>query len=119
MNILQKYDTILNINVIEHVHDAFLFLSNIYESLRPGGLLIFHERWHENVDYAKCTPFGDFHLHPIRVKKAVLDHFLSHFEKPIYFNNNPTPEMISRASSLCPGDSIETGLYVAAYKKKG
>ena len=40
-----KYDTLLSINVIDHVWDAYQFLSNLHDALKPGGILIFHDRY--------------------------------------------------------------------------
>ena len=39
-----RYDTLMSINVIEHVTDAFLVLSNLYMALRKNGILIYHDR---------------------------------------------------------------------------
>lgn len=48
-----QYDTLMSINVIEHVYDAFKFLDNLYNALKPGGIIIFHDR------YYKTPPDGD------------------------------------------------------------
>ena len=116
LRVSNLYDTIININVIEHVQDALLYLSNIYEALKPGGLLIFHERWHNNPDYAKCKPNGDFYLHPIRIKDTVIQYFTSLFSKAMYQSTAPTPDMVHRVRDLCPGDTIETAIYTALIK---
>ena len=76
----KQYDTLISINVIEHVQDAFQYLTGLYVSLKPGGILIFHDRYYSN---AQITD-GDIY-HPIRIKQKVLDHFLSRFD--IIFNN--------------------------------
>ena len=52
----------------------------LYVSLKPGGLLIFHDRYYSNSQVTD----GDIY-HPIRIKRKVLDHFLSLFD--IIFNN--------------------------------
>ena len=52
----------------------------LYVSLKPGGLLIFHGRYYSNSQVTD----GDIY-HPIRIKRKVLDHFLSLFD--IIFNN--------------------------------
>jgi len=44
------FDTLIHINVLEHVQDALLYLEKAYEMLKPGGLLIFHERWFEDPE---------------------------------------------------------------------
>lgn len=43
----------MSINVIEHVYDAFKFLDNLYNALKPGGIIIYHDR------YYKTPPDGD------------------------------------------------------------
>ena len=86
MNIyLNAFDTILMINVLEHVQNAFQILQNIYNSLRPNGILIFGERW---WDYMFKTEKYDGHvLHPIHIKYYVWKWFTDHFE-PIYDARN-------------------------------
>ena len=39
----QAFDTLMMINVIEHVENGIRILRNIYNALKPGGLLIFNE----------------------------------------------------------------------------
>lgn len=75
-----QYDTVMSINVIEHVQDAFKYLSGLYLSLKTGGLLIFHDRYYLNAEITN----GDLY-HPIRIKRRLLDHFLSGFD--VIFNN--------------------------------
>jgi SAM-dependent methyltransferase len=80
------FDTVVFINMLEHVEDAFQVLTNTHRALRVGGLLIFAERWWDHYKFE--TPVSsdgkdgqaDHLLHPIRVKRLVLEHFLSHFE---------------------------------------
>jgi SAM-dependent methyltransferase len=74
------YDTLIAINVIEHVQNAFEFLTQIYTALKPGGLLIFHDRYYLNSHIMD----GDL-WHPVRIKRRVLDHFLAGFQ--ILYNN--------------------------------
>lgn len=49
------YDTLVMINVVEHVQDAVMLLQNVYRALKPGGLLIFHEKHmdHERREQVK------------------------------------------------------------------
>ena len=50
-NYKAKFDTLLSINVVEHVWDAFKFFNNIYNALKPGGILIYHDRFYPNPGY--------------------------------------------------------------------
>ena len=119
LEFVDVFDTVILINVIEHVSDLFLFLSRIYFSLKPGGLLIFHERWHDDAEASNCA-LGSFELHPIRVKKEVLDHFLSLFESEVdalyYEIVIDDYDFFSSTNLLCK-DYIGTSYYVAARKK--
>lgn len=94
------YDTLISVNVIEHVEDAFRYLNGLYVSLRRGGLLIFHDRYYRDTEIGD----GDKY-HPIRIKRAVLDRFLMGFE--IIFNN---------CSANYDGRPGEQGYYVIARK---
>jgi hypothetical protein len=97
----QLYDTLISINVLEHVQDAFAYLTNLYTALRPGGLLIWHERYYDDHSVLNGDRF-----HPVRVKKVIFDHFLSGFN--ILFNN---------CSASYDGRKDEKGYYVIAVKK--
>ena len=107
----QRYDTVISINVIEHVRSAVDYLHSLHAALKPGGLLIFHDR------YYTSPPEGDLVLgrnpfHPVRVTRMVFDHFLSQFD--VIFNNCHGEENI-------PGwrkrNALERGYYVIARKK--
>jgi hypothetical protein len=86
--------------VLEHVQNAFEYLNGLYLSLRVGGVLIMHERYYD----LKSITDGDLY-HPIRVKRQVLDRFLSGFT--IVFNN---------CSANYDNRSGERGYYVIAVK---
>jgi SAM-dependent methyltransferase len=47
----EAFDTILAINVVEHVWDAFKFFNNIYNALKPGGIVIYHDRFYPYPSY--------------------------------------------------------------------
>ena len=76
----EKFDTIAVINVIEHVVDGFDFLTSVYEMLRPGGMLIFSERYHEVPEGPGSKWLGKATLHPVRARKNVFHNFLRLFE---------------------------------------
>lgn len=96
------YDTLISVNVIEHVQDAFKYFSSLYHSLKPGGLLIFHDRY-----YDETSLVGGDHFHPIRIKRIVLDKFLSFFT--IIYNN---------CSAKYDNRLNEYGYYIIARKKE-
>ena len=85
----EVFDTVIMINTIEHVENAIEVLRSLYHSIKPGGLLIFHEAAYENYKgepYTYHKDIKDFIFHPIRIKEAFLNWFLSHFEQ-IHRNN--------------------------------
>lgn len=77
------FDTIICINVIEHVHNALAVLRNIHTNLKPGGHVVFHERSWDYINIETLYDIG----HPIRVKQALLDSFYSQFT-PVFNKNN-------------------------------
>jgi SAM-dependent methyltransferase len=89
-----KFDTLMSINVIEHVWDAFQFLENIYHALKPGGIIIYHDRFYPTPMYGDKV-LGHPIAHPIRIKKVVFDHFFKHFQT-IYMFEGQTQEQIKR-----------------------
>ena len=80
--------------------DAFKYLTGLYMTLKKGGLLIFHDRYYDD----KTVVDGD-EYHPVRIKRAVLDRFLSGFK--ILFNN---------CSATYEGRPNERGYYIIAVK---
>jgi SAM-dependent methyltransferase len=97
----KQYDTLISVNVLEHVQSAFDYLSRLFTILKPGGLLIFHDRYYLNSHIMD----GDIY-HPIRIKRRVLDRFLMGFD--IIFNN---------CSAHYDNRQGEMGYYVIAVKK--
>jgi SAM-dependent methyltransferase len=96
----QQYDTVVSINVLEHVQDAFAYINGMYAVLKPGGYLIFHDRY-----YDESTIIDGDMYHPVRISRAVLDRFLAGFE--IVYNN---------CNANYAGRKGEQGYYVIARK---
>lgn len=78
---VEQFDTVVLMNVIEHVQSAFEIMENMYRMLKPGGIMVFHERWWDYLfpDVLDSQDHDNV-LHPVRVKKAMYYAFLSHFE---------------------------------------
>jgi len=94
----QAFDTLMMINVIEHVENGIRILRNINNALKPGGLLIFNDRWwdSEGPPGKKRSLFDlDVLYHPVRMKQAVFDQFLSGFDK-IYERRDQEAESFRR-----------------------
>ena len=71
----RKFDTLVMINVIEHVYDALSILNLAVSLIKENGLLIWHERvW--DIYNGRVRGMGyekdfDFRLHPIRIKRPI------------------------------------------------
>lgn len=70
------FDTVICINVLEHVQDAWQVLTNLHSALKPGGTLILGERTYDTFDCSKLFDIG----HPIRIKTSVIRKFQEHFD---------------------------------------
>ena len=103
------FDTLMVINVLEHVRNGFTFLTSIHKALKPGGILIFSERYFEDPDQASTAVLGPATLHPVRVKRNVLLHFFRLFDI-ILLKDFQTPESFRRNLN-------ETGYHIIGRKK--
>lgn len=106
-----QFDTVMVVNVIEHVQNAVEFIHGIHSSLKPGGLLIYHDRYFDTPESGDGA-LGRNIYHPIRLTPKFLDHFLYDFE--IIYNN-------CNGMATIPGwqkrNANEQGYYVIARKK--
>lgn len=105
----EHFDTVISMNVIEHVQDALVFLQNIYDSIKDGGVLIWHERYYLKPEAADCT-LGTYILHPIRITKYVVEAFLRLFQ-PLFLNTRQTFGMFMRGCN-------ETAVYFVGRKRR-
>ncbi len=82
LDFCEAYDTLLSVNVLEHVQNAFEHLELLYHAIRPNGTIIFHDRWWN--DYIPTKEIAEnrpqWLLHPIRARRPVFDHFMSLFD---------------------------------------
>jgi hypothetical protein len=69
-------------------------------------MLIFSDRWWDGYKFDTPTVGGNEVCHPIRCKKVVFDHFLSHFD-PVLDNENPVAHTKHKG----------TGTYFIGFKK--
>lgn len=70
-----KFDTIICINVLEHVRDARQVLSRLIAALRDNGILVLGEPCHDSYH-----PSLEFNLaHPIMLKKSFLEQQTAQF----------------------------------------
>lgn len=66
----KQYDTVISLNFIEHVKDAFQAYNKVFQSLKVGGIMIFHERFWPHFDGIEKVNPREFDLHPIRLTDA-------------------------------------------------
>lgn len=112
----QKYDTIIVMNVLVYALNAFDFLLTIYNSLKPGGLLLFHDRWFSDMVHSSTCKFAGFYTHIIQCSKGLLDHFLDSFPQREFYSTNQTHGMKMRNLHWCHGRDDERGYFVALRK---
>ena len=72
------FDTIMMVNVLEHVLNGVRILRELFNALKPGGVLIFNDRWWDEESRGSSMTM-DVLFHPIRMHKAIFDSFLSGF----------------------------------------
>lgn len=116
-NEAKQFDTVISVNVIEHVQNAFEYLASLHASCKPGAILVFHERSYRVPEQGDAA-LGRNPLHPVRLTARVFDWFLRDFE--VLFNNCHANENVAgwryRDDVLC---SRELGHYVIARKRGG
>ncbi|CAG2225211.1 unnamed protein product [Mytilus edulis] len=83
INNTRKFDSLVMINVIEHVYDALSILNSAINLIKENGLFIWHERLWDNYRGMATPPGNDreFQLHPIRIKTVIAKHIISMFEE--------------------------------------
>jgi SAM-dependent methyltransferase len=110
------FDTVIMMNVLVYSQDALAFLTTIHKALRPGGMLLFHDRYFPDpVTSSKCK-FVGFAMNIIEVNQPVLEHFLSFFSKEPYFSTRQTAGQIHRSKAWCHWLDDEVGYWVAVRK---
>ena len=87
------FDTVIMINVIEHVYDALPLLNAAVQLVKVGGLFIWQEKaWDKLIGMPHPgSPILDFYLHPIRIKTPILKQVISGFEE--IFASTDAPEL--------------------------
>ena len=79
------FDSLMIINVLEHVQNVFSTLENVHNALKPGGILIFNDRWWNLTEQFSTTAFSLANLdrlyHPIRVHRSLIEHFISGYDQ--------------------------------------
>lgn len=101
----QQFDTVLLLNFVEHVKDAFLVYNIAFEALRPGGLLIFHERFWPGYNGMESKNRREFDLHPIRLNERFAHWMATEFDL-LYEKEQPVSSFLRSDGSTVLGPSL-------------
>jgi hypothetical protein len=115
----RQFDTVICMNVLVYAQNAYKFLETLYKSVKPGGLLIFHDRWFDNVPKSSTCKMAGFLVNILEVKKVVLDHFLSFFDDKPFLSTNQTHNQMRRSRDWCLNLDKEQGYWAALRKPIG
>lgn len=76
LEITEGFDTVVCINVLEHVMDAIQVLHNLYQALRSGGCVVLGER-----SFDAFNPLDSYDVgHPIAIRSTLFESFYARFE---------------------------------------
>jgi SAM-dependent methyltransferase len=118
---VELYDTVIVMNVMVYSRNAFEFLETLYRTLKPGGLLFFHDRFFDNLESSSNCKMAGFLTHMIQVRGEFIEYFLSEefFEHLPYYNTTQNEDQRRRGREWCPGNDLEMGVFAALRKKGG
>ena len=109
------FDTVISMNVLVYAKNATAFLQTLHDSLRQGGLLLFHDRWFDAPAHSSRCKMSGFLVNVLQVKRPLLDHFLAQYTWQ-YYSTNQTAGQAFRQREWCRHDH-ERGYFVGGIKK--
>ncbi len=59
------YDMVILLNFVEHIMNTFHVHNIVFQVLKPGGLIIFHERFWQGYDRRETRNKRELDLHPV------------------------------------------------------
>jgi SAM-dependent methyltransferase len=83
IEVIDKKDCVVCVNVLDHVYDLNKCLQNIIDMTSKNGLLIFGQDLTNDEDHIKNSKESFDYTHPIRFDLNYIEGFLNNF-KPIY-----------------------------------
>ena len=72
---VHRYDTVILVNTLEHCLNAVVVLNNAYQSLKPGGILIFGESFAQETMLQTSDA-----CHPIQLMRTFLENYLTNYK---------------------------------------
>ena len=72
---IRRYDTVILVNTLEHCSNAVVVLNNAYQTLKPGGILIFGESF-----AGERTLLASDKCHPIQLMYTFLTKYLRNYQ---------------------------------------
>ena len=107
----EEFDSVVSINVIEHCRDAFQYIEQMHRALKPGGILIFHDRVYDSflqvLHPETHGPLEVGGLHPLRIKKRLIDVLIKPYRYEVmFYSEKMTALMRQRASEQISGEPI-------------
>ena len=79
-----RYDLLVMINVLEHCFDATAIFDKILSVLKPGGVLVFHDKLFEPSEVAEDVRTRFDAGHPLRVGRPLIESFVNDHFTPLY-----------------------------------
>lgn len=114
----KQYDTVIVMNVLVYAQNAFNYLNSVYNAVKPGGILIFHDRYFSDLAASSLCKTAGFYVNVLQVSKVLLEHFLSAFPEKVFFSTNQTEGQKMRSRDWCGGRDDERGFFVVLKKPK-
>jgi hypothetical protein len=116
---IEKYDTVIMMNVLVYAKNALDFLKTLHKTLKVGGTLIFHDRWFNDPVNSSHCKFAGFAMHIIQVRESLLKHYFnSSFTIKPFISTKQTEGQIERSKNWCKWKDDEMGFWAIITKIK-
>ena len=103
-----RYDLVVMLNVIEHCYNVPVIFRKIWDMTRPGGIMLFHDRYFDHAKVAAGAGRSFDTAHPLKVDRKLVNAFLQRFNG-IFFRTVTTRGQVSNSA---PGEQV----YFAGFK---
>lgn len=76
----ESYDLVVMLNVIEHCYNVPVIFRKIWDMTRPGGLVLFHDRYYDHEQVIVEAERTYDAAHPLKVDRKMINGFLQRFQ---------------------------------------